>query len=492
MITLQFGGYANYIATHYWNQLSFEQHTLIDSSSHDTYFTNPLWKLCENSSSARPQAYPRTLIFDLKGSFGSLSPSTARYINAAEIELLIQQAASLNTVPGTLEVFNNSLPLSDFREQLFHPPAMPSTYSMPSSPDPQSAPASVLSWSDFLEPILQPQNLFEIHNVQADLNAFSSFADGAIVMQKLEDREAVLDSVRKLVEQADLLLGFQSFVDTNTGFSGFATELFEELRIDYGSARPLMTYAVSEPHPSSSSSHRLQNLHLLNEAFSTSLLQEHSSLFVPLSRCAPSPLQFPHLDSHNSFHSSIVAALAIDALTLPFRPLPYLRRPPRCDDIRSYVNDRARPSKIVDVAFSAMLPLPSPIDLSSTHKKLTERTSLWHRNTQTSSPLHHSFEIYRSDPIVDDLRVDGRQRLGFSSVTLTKSFPKTILPSSSYETIYTSIAVNNNEASLIEPISNILTELKTADRRPFLLSQNASISIDTFDLVQTNLNQLIS
>src|SRR3989338_9211100 len=121
MITLQIGPYANHVASHYWNQLNLEQNYLnptsqaVHSSSSstpvlpDSYFSNPLWNVPDIHAFSRSdvaKANPRVLIFDAKGSLGSLSSTTAKYVDPAEIKSLIKQTLSLGTISSveSLEV----------------------------------------------------------------------------------------------------------------------------------------------------------------------------------------------------------------------------------------------------------------------------------------------------------------------------------------------------------------------------------------------------
>ena len=84
IITLQLGQRANYVATHFWNtQESYQIHADVASPSiidHDVHFRPGL------GADGVETYLPRTVIYDLKGGFGTLKQMNALYELEAEAD----------------------------------------------------------------------------------------------------------------------------------------------------------------------------------------------------------------------------------------------------------------------------------------------------------------------------------------------------------------------------------------------------------------------
>lgn len=185
---------------------------------------------------------------------------------------------------------------------------------------------SIKVWSDFLRIHLHPRTISVIHqyNHDGEAHRLEAFGQGEALLQGsvLEDLE---DRLHFFVEECDYLQGFQVFCDLADGFSGLGSKVTEMLQDSY-SGRGVLTWGMAPVnHPNSSPVKDLY--HLLNCTLGTVNLSNQSSLFCPLTLRGglglrpSSPVAFPFLNYDPSlwYHSSAVLALALDALTVPYR-----------------------------------------------------------------------------------------------------------------------------------------------------------------------------
>ncbi|KAG7219414.1 hypothetical protein INR49_019064 [Caranx melampygus] len=185
---------------------------------------------------------------------------------------------------------------------------------------------NVKVWSDFLRIHLHPRTISILHqyNHDGEAHRLEAFGQGESLLQGsvLEELE---DKLHFFVEECDYLQGFQVLCDMADGFAGLGSKVTEMLQDSY-SGRGILTWGLAPVnHPNSTPVKDFY--HLLNCTLATAHLSNHSSFFCPLTlrgglgRRPPSPTTFPLLNYDSSlwYHSSSVLALALDALTLPYR-----------------------------------------------------------------------------------------------------------------------------------------------------------------------------
>lgn len=96
-----------------------------------------------------------------------------------------------------------------------------------------------------------------------------------------------------------------------------------QIHQEFGSGRPTLLFSIRDQLPplSSDASPAVRTRTAINEALSLSSLMELSSVYIPLSLPSLSPSLFPRLrvNPTSLFHTSAIAAAAIDCVTLPTR-----------------------------------------------------------------------------------------------------------------------------------------------------------------------------
>ncbi|XP_023254481.1 protein misato homolog 1 isoform X1 [Seriola lalandi dorsalis] len=342
VITLQLGHYSNFVGTHWWNlqdaSLSYDPETPLGEIQNDVVFR-------EGQTLGGHVTYtPRLIAMDLKGSLRTLRQEGSLYDPGKD--------TSAVTWEGSLMMHKESPPAKNsFLEDLdkLDKGEILAEADFSCSSQPQRSAAASLSvdtvnsrlaqvqkgyrlegnvkvWSDFLRIHLHPRTISVIHqyNHDGEAHRLEAFGQGEALLQGsvLEDLE---DKLHFFVEECDYLQGFQVLCDMADGFAGLGSKVTEML-LDSYSGRGILTWGLAPvSHPNSTPVKDFY--HLLNCTLATAHLSSHSSFFCPLTlrgglgRRPPSPTAFPHLNYDPSlwYHSSSVLALALDALTLPYR-----------------------------------------------------------------------------------------------------------------------------------------------------------------------------
>ncbi|XP_043994791.1 protein misato homolog 1 [Gambusia affinis] len=341
VITLQLGHYSNFVGTHWWNlqdaSLCYDPGSAPPEVQSDSVFR-------EGQTPGGSVTYtPRLIAMDLKGSLRTLRQEGSLYDPGGA-------AVAAATWTGSVTVHKHSQPekncfLEDL-ERLDKGQILAEAEFCSASQLQRSGPlamdsfnnqltrvqknyrleGSVTVWSDFLRLHLHPHSVAVIHqfNHDGEAHRLETFGQGESVLQgalldELEDR------LHFFVEECDYLQGFQVLCDLEDGFAGLGSKVTELLQDSYG-GRGILTWGVA-PVVHRDSTPARDQYHLLNAALGTVNMAAHSSLFCPLTlrgglgRRPPPPPLFPLLSFDPSlwYHSSALLALALDALTVPYR-----------------------------------------------------------------------------------------------------------------------------------------------------------------------------
>uniref|UniRef100_A0A3Q3WS48 Protein misato homolog 1 n=1 Tax=Mola mola TaxID=94237 RepID=A0A3Q3WS48_MOLML len=312
VITVQLGHYSNFVGTHWWNlqdaSLSYDPETPPGDTQSGVVFREG------QTLGGHVTHTPRLIAMDVKG-----NPSFPLK------DFCLTYKCAPSGREGSLMMHKESPPAKNFfLEDL-------DKLDVSRLPDSQltrvqsgyKLEGSVKVWSDFLRIHLHPRTISVIHqyNHDGEAHRLEAFGQGEALLQGqvLEELE---DKLHFFVEECDYLQGFQVFCDLADGFAGLGSKVTEMLQDSYG-GRGILTWGLA---PVSYSPMR-DLYHQLNCTLGTVHLANNSSLFCPLTlrgglgRRPSSPAAFPFLtyDPALWYHSSAVLALALDALTLPYR-----------------------------------------------------------------------------------------------------------------------------------------------------------------------------
>nr|XP_020497889.1 protein misato homolog 1 isoform X1 [Labrus bergylta] len=341
VITLQLGHYSNFVGTHWWNlqdaSLSYDPEAAAGDIQSDVVFREG------QTQGGHVTHTPRLIAMDLKGSLRTLRQEGCLYDPGKDTSAITWDGSLMmhQESPPAKNPFLEDLDRLDRGEILaeadFFSSSQPHCSAGALSVDTVNSQlarvqkayrleGSVKVWSDFLRIHLHPRTISVIHqyNHDGEAHRLEAFGQGEALLQGpvLEQLE---DKLHFFVEECDYLQGFQVLCDLADGFAGLGSKVTEMLQDSYG-GRGILTWGLAPvSHPNSTPMKDLY--HMLNCTLGTIQLANHSSFFCPLTlrgglgRRPSSPMEFPHLNYDPSlwFHSSAVLALALDALTLPYR-----------------------------------------------------------------------------------------------------------------------------------------------------------------------------
>ena len=167
---------------------------------------------------------PRTVIYDLKGAFGTLRKINALYdINDDDDAATLPQAlwSGRTTVQTTAPI-----PESPYQTAL-------NSGLAPAKPTPDQ----VRFFSDFSRVFYHPRSVVQLaeHDINSTIAPFERFATGEELFADLDREHDLLDrDLRPFVEEADQMQAVQVFGGIDDAWGGFASRFVERVRDEYG------------------------------------------------------------------------------------------------------------------------------------------------------------------------------------------------------------------------------------------------------------------
>lgn len=176
---------------------------------------------------------PRTVVYDLKGGFGSLKKINALYDIADEsgggdAQAQAQAAATSSSLWGGRTVVQKADPIA--------------TSAYQQSLDAGLAPAplttsSVRYWSDFNRVYYHPRSIVQLNDYElhSSLMPFERWETGEELFAGLDKEHDIVDrDLRPFIEEADQMQGIQVMTTVDDAWGGFASKYVERLRDEYG------------------------------------------------------------------------------------------------------------------------------------------------------------------------------------------------------------------------------------------------------------------
>ncbi|KAK5629711.1 hypothetical protein RRF57_005426 [Xylaria bambusicola] len=293
---MQLGQQSNYIATHFWNaQESYFTYGADEESpvDHDVHFRPGL------GANGTETYMPRTVIYDLKGGFGTLKRLNALYDISEDAE-----ASSL--WPGKAVVHKQQpIGASAYQESLDSGQAPP-----------ELTTSTVRYWSDFNRVFYHPKSVIQLneYELNSTLMPFEKWHMGEELFANLDREDDLLDrDLRPFVEEADHMQGIQLMTGLDDAWGGFAAKYVERIRDEYGKT-PVWVFGAQEPVKGLPREKRL--LKLVNKARVLAELSSQASLIVPLALPEETLPSNIHLDPSSPWHVSALFAATIESTTL--------------------------------------------------------------------------------------------------------------------------------------------------------------------------------
>ncbi|KAL9943665.1 hypothetical protein ACHAQF_008008 [Verticillium nonalfalfae] len=294
IITLQLGQPSNYVATHFWNtQESYFSYA--DDDEEPTVDHNIHWRPGRGADGAET-FLPRTVVYDLKGGFGSLRKINALYDPGDD------PSAALSWDGASVTHKLPSVAPTAYQQSLdagLVPPELDESH--------------VRYWSDFSRTFYHPKSLNQLYDYElnSSIRPFDKWPLGQELFQSLDKEHDIADrDFRPFVEEADQMQAIQVFTSLDDAWGGFAAEYLDRMRDEY----PKATILVWGLHASQQS-----RLHLINVARSTAALCEHASLVIPMRIPRAGLPSNVRLNSASPWQTSALMATAIETAGLSSR-----------------------------------------------------------------------------------------------------------------------------------------------------------------------------
>ncbi|PQE13009.1 hypothetical protein CJF30_00002915 [Rutstroemia sp. NJR-2017a BBW] len=286
ILTLQLGQKSNYLATHFWNTqesyftYSADQESLVD---HDIHFRPGI------GADGTETFTPRTLIYDLKGGFGSLRKINALYeIDEPVIRdglwngpAVVQRQESIQQIP-----YQRSL------EEGLEPPP------------------------------LTAESLNE-YELNSSLMPFENWGAGEELFSSLDKEHDLLDrDLRPFAEEADQMQAIQIMSGIDDAWGGFAARYMDRIRDEYGKTTVWFWGLEDNIKGIPRKCKEKRFLKVSNTAKSVSEIIPQASLFIPTT-LPSSPLPgYVHLDLNSQWQIAGLHSAALESMTLPSRLKP--------------------------------------------------------------------------------------------------------------------------------------------------------------------------
>ncbi|GMI84027.1 hypothetical protein like AT4G37190 [Hibiscus trionum] len=333
IVTVQVGGFANFIGSHFWNFQDEMLGLAADPYGYPLFKTKSLnmdvlYRTGETHQGTLTYT-PRLLSIDFQGSLGSLSSKGTLYgedSNApSEVVTWMGNVSTHASEPRKKNLFLQSL----YQEEQ-DAPLMNDINGGENGSQNEIQDTDIVScldkgvqfWTDFSKVHYHPQSLYEINGLWMDGQEFDNYGTGRDVFMENLRGEEICDRLRFFIEECDHVQGFQFIVDDSGGFSPLAADFLESVSDEYTNT-PVLLYAVRGPSSHMNLSSRKQKVvRDLHDAVSFSRLSSFSKLIVPVGLpflSGSKASTFLNIKDESPYHCSAVYAAALHSTSLPFR-----------------------------------------------------------------------------------------------------------------------------------------------------------------------------
>jgi len=206
---------------------SSDQESLID---HDVHFRPGI------GADGTETFTPRTVIYDLKGGFGSLRRINALYeIDEPGVPEGLWYGLQSPVCPDLTD-FNRNGPTVIQRQTAIEQSAYQQSLEEGVVPS-ELTTESVRYWSDFNRVYFNPKSIIQLneYELSSTLMPFENWSAGEELFNSLDKEHDLLDrDLRPFAEEADQMQGIQLMAGIDDAWGGFASRYMDRLRDEYG------------------------------------------------------------------------------------------------------------------------------------------------------------------------------------------------------------------------------------------------------------------
>lgn len=246
---------------------------------------------------------PRTVIYDLKGAFGTLRRENALY----ELE---QQE---NPASGG--------PWSNVATTLRLPPIQPSPYQQALEQglqSPQLSSQTVRFWSDYNHLFYHPRSIVQLneYELNSSLMPFEKWQTGEELFANLDREFDLLDrDLRPFLEECDQLQALQIFSNIDDAWGGFTARYLERVSDELGKGCRWV-FGLQNGLPMPRERLLLQSANLAQSLYG---IDSSASVHIPMNSVPTSPPAYLQLDRTSSWQTAALMATVAETITLPAR-----------------------------------------------------------------------------------------------------------------------------------------------------------------------------
>ncbi|XP_044499590.1 protein misato homolog 1-like isoform X2 [Mangifera indica] len=329
IVTIQVGGFANFIGSHFWN-FQDELLGLASDPEGDSVFKNQclnmdvLYRTGETHQGILTYT-PRLVSVDFQGSLGSVSSRGTLYNEASPSDVVTWKGSVSTQVsePRKKNLFLQSL----YEEEQENLTLVNATKDKRNDFQRESEDKDIVEcldngvqyWTDFSKVHYHPQSLYELSGLWMDVQEFDNYGIGRDTSSG-SFREGICERLRFFVGECDHVQGFQFIVDDSGGFSAVAADFLENIADEYTNT-PVLLYAARSPTSYTNLRSRKQTVFRdLHDSVSFSRLVPYCKLIVPVglpSLSTSKATTFLRIEYEKPYHCSAVYAAGSSYLICP-------------------------------------------------------------------------------------------------------------------------------------------------------------------------------
>lgn len=332
IVTIQVGGFANYVGSHFWN-FQDELLGLAGDLRSNPIFKNQcmdmdvLYRTGETRQGI-PTYTPRLVSVDFQGSLGSMSSRGTLYKeipNAASQVTWVGNISTHVSEPHKKNLFLQSL----YEEEQDKSAKMNDTGNEKNDSQSEVGDKDIVDcletdvqyWTDFSKVHYHPQSLYELNGMLMGVEDFDNYGTGRDVFSGSYGEE-INDRLRFFVEECDHIQGIEFTVDDSGGFSAIAADFLENIADEYTNT-PVLLYTLRNPASYMNTGSQKKRISKgLHDAVSFLRLSSFSKLIVPVglpSLSKSKASSFLCIQDEKPYHCGAVYAAALHSISLPFK-----------------------------------------------------------------------------------------------------------------------------------------------------------------------------
>lgn len=333
IVTVQVGGFANFVGSHFWN-FQDELLGLAEDPYADSVFKKQhldmdvLYRTGETQQGILTYT-PRLVSVGFQGSLGSISSHGTLYnhepTTTSDVTTWTAGVSTHTAERHKKNLFLRSLYEEQDKSTTVDDRTVDRSGHQREYQDKdivETLEKGVKFWTDFSKVDYHPQSLYELSGLWIDAWEFDNYGIGRDALAHGLQEEEISERLRFFVEECDRVQGFQFMVDDSGGFSAVAAELLENIADEYSNT-PVLLYALRAPESYVNLGKRKQTiLRSLHDAVSFSRLSSYCNLVVPVglpSLCTSRASSFFCIEDEKPYHCSAIYAAALHSISLPFR-----------------------------------------------------------------------------------------------------------------------------------------------------------------------------